>query len=167
MDDLALHVQPLQKYAWRWCDGEPRDTPSPSTVDQLPIGQVNAQFGATALHCAPVHTLDECQPLDPAATFAVGEKVQAVFVSSFSEGEVTKIEAGKGRMTVKLSTGEKEVSMLDVAKNFDSYGKGFEPEKGMREGKGRKGKAGDGEGKAKGKAGGDGEGKGGKGKKGG
>lgn len=114
-----------------------------------------------------VHTLEECQPLDPAATFAVGEKVQAVFVSSFSEGEVTKIEAGKGRMTVKLSTGEKEVSMLDVAKNFESYGKGFEPEKGMREGKGRKGKAGDGEGKAKGKAGGDGEGKGGKGKKGG
>lgn len=108
------------------------------------------------------HATEECQPLDPHATFAVGDKVQAPFVSSFQEGEVTKIDAANGRVIVKSSTGEKPVAVIDVVKAFDAYGQGFVPERGARAK--AKGKA-DGEGGGEGKASkGDGEGKAGKGK---
>ncbi len=110
------------------------------------------------------HPIEECQPLDPKATFAVGDKVQAPFVSSFSDGEVTKIDAANGRVMIKSSTGDRAVAIIDVVKAFDSFGQGFEPERGQRakakgkaDGEGGEGKAGGGEGKAgkgKGKKGG-------------
>ncbi len=106
------------------------------------------------------HPVEECQPVDPTVKFAVGDKVQAPFVSSFGAGEVTKVDAANGRVMVKLDTGEKSVAVVDVAKAFDTFGEGFVAERGIREGKGGKGKAdgegkaGKGEGKAKGKKGG-------------
>lgn len=106
------------------------------------------------------YATDDCQPIDPTATFAVGDKVQVPFVSSFTDGEVVKVDAENGRVVVKSSTGEKPMAVVDVTKAFDSYGQGFVAERGQRAK--AKGKAdGEGEGKA-GK--GDGEGKAGKGK---
>jgi hypothetical protein len=107
-----------------------------------------------------VHDTADCMPIDPAATFKAGDKVQFVFVSSYGEGEIVKAEPKLGRVTVKSSTGDKEYAAIDVAHALDSYGQGFVTEPvAPGEGKAGKGKAGEGEGED-GKAGKGAKGKG-------
>ncbi|MCA9493301.1 MAG: hypothetical protein KC621_25395 [Myxococcales bacterium] len=111
-------------------------------------------------------TLDQCMPIDPNGTYAVGDTVQVPWVGTYTETKVTKVDAKLGRVFASVHDKEEGYAVQDVAKALDGFGQGFVAGKsGGGEGKAGKGKAG-GEGKAGGGGGGGGgEGKGGKGSK--
>jgi hypothetical protein len=108
-------------------------------------------------------TVDQCMPIAPNGTYAAGDKVQVPYVGTYTEGEVTKVDAAIGRVFVKVHDKETGYAVVDVAKALDTFGQGFDAERpGGGEGKAGKNKAGEGEGGA---GGGDAEGKAGKGGK--
>ncbi|MCB9684714.1 MAG: hypothetical protein H6735_06745 [Alphaproteobacteria bacterium] len=109
-------------------------------------------------------TVDQCMPIDPGVTYAVGDTVQVPWVGTYTEAKVTKVDAKIGRVFASVHDKETGYAVTDVAKALDTFGEGFVAGKGGGgEGKAGKGKAGEGKAPAGGDGGG--EGKGGKGSK--
>ncbi len=109
-------------------------------------------------------TVDQCMPLAPTGTYAKGDLVQVPFVGTFTEGEVTKVDAKIGRVFVKVNDKETGFPVVDLAKTLDTFGQGFVAERPGGEGKAGKNKAGEGAGEGGAGEGGK-AGKGGKSKK--